>query len=60
MSLELDWRILGFDTYDAFTNMAIDEAVSEKVAAGESPPTIRFYRWKPSAVSIGYFQSLED
>jgi lipoate-protein ligase A len=39
--------------------MAIDESVSKRVASGESPPTIRFYGWKPCAISIGYFQSLE-
>lgn len=54
------WRVVSLETHDAYTNMALDEAVSEKVAAGESAPTIRFYRWKPSAVSIGYFQSLEE
>lgn len=52
------WRIIPYSENDAFTNMAIDEAVSESVKAG-GPPTIRFYGWKPSAVSIGYFQSLE-
>ena len=41
-------------------NMALDEACSESVASGQSLPTIRFYRWQPSAVSIGYFQSLND
>ena len=40
--------------------MAIDEAVCEAVASGKSLPTIRFYTWLPSAVSIGYFQSLID
>ena len=45
---------------NAFMNMALDEAVSEFVAGGISPPTIRFYTWTPSAVSIGYFQSLHD
>jgi lipoate-protein ligase A len=39
--------------------MAIDEAVSESVGSGKSPPTIRFYGWSPQAISIGYFQSLE-
>lgn len=53
-----EWRLVGLSENDAFTNMAIDEAVSESVRAG-GPPTIRFYAWKPSAVSIGYFQSLE-
>ena len=55
-----DWRIIGLETREAFLNMALDEVCSEAVAARESLPTIRFYRWQPSAVSIGYFQSLED
>ena len=56
----MNWRLVELEQHDAFTNMAIDEAVSEGVAAGTSQPTIRFYTWKPSAVSIGYFQSLAD
>jgi lipoate-protein ligase A len=56
----IDWRIIGLETHDAFLNMALDEACSEAILARESKPTIRFYRWQPSAVSIGYFQSLED
>ncbi|MEW6748327.1 MAG: biotin/lipoate A/B protein ligase family protein [Candidatus Micrarchaeota archaeon] len=51
------WRVIAFSENDAFMNMAIDEAVSESVRAG-GPPTIRFYGWNPSAVSIGYFQCL--
>lgn len=39
--------------------MAIDEAVLDHVAQGISLPTIRLYGWSPSAVSIGYFQSLQ-
>lgn len=54
------WRVVGLETRDAFENMAIDEAVSEMVGSKDSPPTIRFYRWDPSAVSVGYFQSLHD
>ena len=53
------WRVIPLQTHDGFANMALDEAIGESVAAG-SDPTIRFYRWKPSAVSIGYFQTLED
>ncbi len=48
------------ETHDAFMNMALDEACSEAVAAKKAYPTIRFYRWQPSAVSIGYFQGLHD
>lgn len=54
------WRVVPIETHTASMAMAIDEAVSEAVGRGESPPTIRFWRWKPSAVSIGYFQSLEE
>jgi lipoate-protein ligase A len=53
------WRVIEFSENDAFMNMAIDEAVSEAVSSGASPPTIRFYGWDPDAVSIGYFQCLE-
>ena len=54
------WRIIPLTTNNAAMNMAIDEAISEAVAAGSSTPTIRFYQWSPSAVSIGYFQSLHQ
>ncbi len=52
------WRIIDYSENDAYLNMAMDEAISESVSKGAAP-TIRFYGWKPSAVSIGYFQSLE-
>lgn len=60
MNLDLKWRVIGLETHDAYLNMALDEAVSEGVRAGSSLPTIRFYNWKPNAVSIGYFQGLRD
>lgn len=52
------WRVIRASQNDAFMNMAIDEAICNSVRDGDSPPTIRFYTWRPSAVSIGYFQSL--
>ena len=54
----MKWRVIGFSNNDAYTNMAIDEAVSESVREG-GRPTIRFYGWSPAAVSIGYFQGIE-
>ena len=44
---------------DAPTQMAIDEAVAIARLRHGTPNTIRLYRWNPSAVSIGYFQSIE-
>lgn len=41
-------------------NMAVDEAVLEAVAEGKQLPTLRLYGWSPSAVTIGYFQSLDE
>ncbi|MBD3328291.1 lipoate--protein ligase family protein [Candidatus Peregrinibacteria bacterium] len=55
-----NWRVIALETHDANMNMAVDEAISEAVASREVPPTIRFYKWSPGAVSIGYFQSLRD
>jgi len=44
---------------DAFMNMAIDEALLKLNAEGKSPNTLRFWRWLPSTISIGCFQSVE-
>ena len=52
------WRVIELEEKNAFENMSIDEAISENIAKGSSDPTIRFYKWKPSAVSIGRFQSM--
>ncbi len=56
----MKWRVVELETHDAYLNMALDEAVSEGIMNGSSQPTIRFYTWKPGAVSIGYFQSMKD
>jgi len=52
------WRFLKPEVKDAFTNMAVDEAILSARIAGLVPNTLRFYRWKPSAVSIGRFQDV--
>lgn len=55
-----NWRLIQLETYDAFMNMAIDEAILTCRIKEEVPNTIRFFRWKPSAVSIGKFQTLRN
>jgi lipoate-protein ligase A len=55
-----DWRLLECGTNDAFMNMATDEAILRARINDEVPNTIRFYRWNPSAVSIGKFQDVEN
>lgn len=54
------WRLLLQNAASAADNMAIDEAILKHVTAGESTSTLRFYTWNPSAVSIGYFQGIEQ
>jgi len=53
------WRLLELETNDAFTNMAIDEAILRARIQSAAPNTLRFYRWKPSAVSVGRFQNVK-
>ena len=52
-------RLLTTGFKSAYENMAIDEAVlvhSQK----NHQSTLRFYGWRPAAISIGYFQSLKE
>jgi len=51
------WRLLQhFDAEPGF-NMAVDEQL---LLGGSSMPTLRFYTWKPDALSLGYFQRWVD
>lgn len=40
--------------------MAVDQAIAEACAAGDSPSTVRFYSWQPPAVSLGRLQPITD
>jgi len=55
-----DWRLLECKTNDASMNMATDEAILRARINDEIPNTVRFYRWNPSAISIGKFQDIEN
>lgn len=58
----MGWRLIDIRIEDCFHNMGLDEAILTGHAEHweEWEGTIRFYRWNPSAVSIGYFQAIED
>ena len=51
----MEFRLLETGKRPAAMNMAIDEAV---MLSGT--PTLRFYDWDPPAVTIGYFQGIEQ
>jgi len=53
------WRVLVTEPADGATNMAVDETLWRGRRAGTSPPTIRFFAWAPSTVSLGYGQPLD-
>src|SRR3989304_10415368 len=54
------WRLIPLETHSAFMNMAIDEAILRTRVKNAVPNPLRFYRWKPSAVSIGKNQKIEN
>jgi lipoyl(octanoyl) transferase len=55
------WRLIIEDQpRSGAANMAVDEAMALAASAGEVPPTLRFYRWDPAAVSLGRHQKVGD
>jgi len=54
------WRLLITPPADGATNMAIDEAILHALADGRGTPTLRFYRWRPPCLSLGYNQHAAD
>ncbi len=53
------WRLLRTGSMDAASNMALDEAVL-RLNKGKKEGTVRFYSWEPKAISIGYFQGINE
>lgn len=55
------WRLVVEDApRSGAANMAVDQALALACAAGESLPTLRFYRWQPPTVSLGRHQPLAE
>lgn len=54
------WRLIIHPPADGAHNMAVDQAISECVAAGDVPPTLRFYTWEPPCLSLGQAQPYAD
>lgn len=54
------WRLIVDGPVEGATNMALDRAVLHAVAAGESRPALRLYRWEVPTVTLGRFQPLEQ
>lgn len=54
------WRLLITPARQGTWNMAVDEAVLEAIANGDSLPTLRLYAWEPPCLSLGYAQHFSD
>jgi lipoate-protein ligase A len=55
-----DWRLVHDGPQHPALHMALDEVLTEEVAAGRRPPTLRVWEWAAPAVVIGSFQSLRN
>jgi lipoate-protein ligase A len=53
-----NWRLINSGRQTGAMNMALDEALLHSVASGDSLPILRFYRWLPATVTLGYAQSV--
>jgi lipoate-protein ligase A len=56
----LPWRILPEEPLSAVQNVALDEVLADRVAAGDRPPTLRFWGWAERAVVLGRCQSVAN
>ncbi len=56
-----EWRLIVEELpRSGAANMAMDQAIADACADGNSLPTLRFYRWDPPAISLGRHQKFSD
>jgi lipoate-protein ligase A len=53
------WRLVDAEYEDAVLNLAVEEAIMEKVGQGEAPNTIRFWTNPKPTIVVGKFQMPE-
>jgi lipoate-protein ligase A len=54
------WTFIDSGEQTGAFNMALDESLARALAAGEGTPSLRLFRWRPWAISLGYNQSAEE
>lgn len=57
---DYDWQLIHQAPQPPALHMALDEVLTEEVAAGRRAPTLRVWEWASPAVIIGSFQSLRN
>ena len=58
--MDIGCRLLGHETLDGASNMALDEALLDSVAANPSFSVVRTYEWSAPTLSLGYFQEFAE
>lgn len=56
----IPWQVIPAVPLPAAVNVALDEVLSDQIAAGVVPPTLRFWDWQEPAVIIGRCQSVAN
>jgi len=51
------WRVIISGAMPPADNMGVDYALWQSSSRSGAPPTLRFYQWSPSSVSLGYNQN---
>ncbi|MBE7381931.1 MAG: lipoate--protein ligase family protein [Leptolyngbya sp. SIO1E4] len=54
--MQQPWRFIPEVVVSGETHMAIDAWLLDQLRSGQQGPTLRFYRWQPIALSLGYHQ----
>lgn len=57
---EAPWQLIPEEPRPPHLNMALDEVLTERVARGERPPTLRVWGWSGPCVVLGRFQSVKN
>ncbi len=53
-----DWRYVRTEPQTGAWNMACDEVLGESVVSAGIRPVLRFFQWRPAAISFGYGQHI--
>ena len=57
---DYDWQLIQGPALDPVLQMALDQVLSDEVAAGRRKPTLRIWEWEKPAVVLGSFQSVKN
>ncbi|EME36315.1 Lipoate-protein ligase A [Kocuria palustris PEL] len=57
---DLDIEVIGMKTLPPAEHVALDQVLSEEVAAGRRGPVLRFWDWNDALVVIGSYQSVRN